>query len=293
LKDVDALFCVFSHATADHLTSRLSTFPYSQGECHKFMDILKQCRDYVTDGHSTCVIARLWSLVCHHRYVTHYGQEHARLSRTQAILHGTSENPYVSAVVSRLSFKASEAYLAQLNDLFVDRLLYVDQWRPFVSGCLHDWRRAGYMACSTLMLHLAFVFLPTHPIVVIASVFLFSASLVSSVLLVHRHENLENAPASQAIAYLEAIHSPKLQFHHVALVYSLPKTLYLWGLIAFFANCMVVVAKNLGLHFAGGLCVLVMFLIVVLQRITSTSEMTFSARAWLRSWYSKEDNCMV
>lgn len=41
---------------------------------------------------------------------------------------------------SRLSFGGSENYLARLDDLFVDDLVYIDQWRTFVSTCLEDWR---------------------------------------------------------------------------------------------------------------------------------------------------------
>ncbi|KAJ6597321.1 hypothetical protein B0H10DRAFT_2167688 [Mycena sp. CBHHK59/15] len=140
---LDALVCVFTHAICDQMTSRVSTFPYSKQECETFVSLLKDFRDHNSDGNMVCTVARLWSIVCRNRYLTHYGQEYSRLSRDQAVLYDPeTKHQWVSTVASRLSFKTSDRYLAQLDDVFVDHLVYIEQWKSMMTGCLRDWRGA-------------------------------------------------------------------------------------------------------------------------------------------------------
>jgi hypothetical protein len=79
----------------------------------------------------------------HNMYLTHYGQEHARLSRDQAILYDDQEKyNWVSTVISTISFTASDEFLERLNDVFVDRIVYANHWKTFMEDCLQHWRRA-------------------------------------------------------------------------------------------------------------------------------------------------------
>ncbi|KAJ6514554.1 hypothetical protein DFH09DRAFT_1196682 [Mycena vulgaris] len=66
---VDSLVCVFKHAICDHMTSRVSTFPYSKEECETFLSLLKNSRDHVADGNTTWVVA-----IGRNRHLTHYDQ---------------------------------------------------------------------------------------------------------------------------------------------------------------------------------------------------------------------------
>ncbi|KAG6906814.1 hypothetical protein DXG01_011998 [Tephrocybe rancida] len=68
----------------------------------------------------------------------------------------------------------------------------------------------------------------------------FRASFVASTLLVHCHELLDDATATDATAFLRRIRSPGAKFQWVAFVYALPKALFFWGVLAFVANCLVV-----------------------------------------------------
>ncbi|KAJ6541114.1 hypothetical protein B0H10DRAFT_1855449 [Mycena sp. CBHHK59/15] len=128
---LDSLVCVFTHAICGKLAFSKS-----------YLLVLS---DHVADGNISCIVARLWSLVCHNRYLTHYGQEYSRLSRDQAVLYDPeTRHQWVSTVASRLSFKTSDRYLAQLDDVFVDHLVYTEQWKAMVTSCLRDWRSASH-----------------------------------------------------------------------------------------------------------------------------------------------------
>ncbi|KAJ7741399.1 hypothetical protein DFH07DRAFT_56083 [Mycena maculata] len=269
---LDSLVCVFTHAICDQMTSRVSTFPYSKQECEAFVSLLKSSRDHVADGNITCTVARLWSLVCRNRYLTHYGQEHSRLSRDQAILYSPeTKHTWVSTVASRLSFKTSDRYLAQLDDVFVDHLVYTDQWKSLVTGCLRDWRGASNGAFLGLMLHIFLLALTSSPTLAVASALLFGASLLGATLLIHRYEPMEGTCATQAMEYLESIQSPTFKFQVVALMFALPHALRLWGVLVFSANCIFMLDKYCGTGFAVGITVAVFLAVLLFQWTTSES----------------------
>ncbi|SJK98591.1 uncharacterized protein ARMOST_01859 [Armillaria ostoyae] len=271
-KSYDDLICIFNHGLADHMTSGVSTFFYSQGECATFLKVLRSGKDHNEDGHQTCVAARLWSIVCNHRFSVYYGQEFSRLSRDQAVLFHPEEKVFLEPLVSFISLGNSASYSKRLDDLFVDRLVYVDQWQPFMSKCLQEWKDAVLFTSSTFILHVPLAFAPSFPTLTAASIALFTASLIASMLLIHRHRRLEKASATQASQYLESVYSSKNQFQLVALMYSLPTFLHFWGLGALVANCIIIVSRLFGLISAIVVSIVLLLALVTFEIITTEKE---------------------
>ncbi|KAJ7081734.1 hypothetical protein C8R44DRAFT_894962 [Mycena epipterygia] len=231
---------------------------------------------------------------------THYGQEHSRLSRDQSILFDPEQkHPGISILMGYLTFKTSDIYLTRLDDVFVDHIVYVDQWSQFMSDCLQDWRRSLFGALSGLLLHLPFLILNfPSPALLTASVAVFGSGLTSSILLGHKYEPMQGLSATDAMTYLDTvhspifkfqavafifslpkalcmtyldtIHSPVFKFQAVAFIFSLPKVLHLWGCVLFLANCLLVVAEYLGFAMAMGFTALSVSLI--LAHCYTTSE---------------------
>ncbi|KAG7448689.1 uncharacterized protein BT62DRAFT_721694 [Guyanagaster necrorhizus] len=270
----DDLIGIFSHGLADQMTSGVSTFFYSQQECATFLKVLKSGKDQNEDGYQTCVAARLWSIVCNHRFSVYYGQEFSRLSRDQAVLYHPEENVFLESLMSFISLGQSTSYSKGLDDIFVDRLVYVDQWRPFMSKCLSEWKDAVLFTSSTSMLHLPLVFVPGVPMLTAVSIALFTASVIASMLLIHRHRRLEKASANQAFQYLVSVYSLKNQFHLVALMYSLPTFLHLWGLGALVANCIVIVSRLFGFISGVVVSIILVFALVAFEIITTETELS-------------------
>jgi hypothetical protein len=81
-----------------------------------------------------------------HRFLVHYGQEKARLSRDQTIRFKLYEGDCkVDFVLSGLTFNASRYYLAKLNNVFVDRIAYTTVWSAFSNECLDEWKNIAYL----------------------------------------------------------------------------------------------------------------------------------------------------
>ncbi|KAJ6608132.1 hypothetical protein B0H10DRAFT_2303725 [Mycena sp. CBHHK59/15] len=274
MQTLDDILSVFSQGLCDQMTSRVSTFPYTAQDCKDFVEILQNSRGNLADGHTTWIIARLWSLVDNNKYLTHYGQENARLSRDQAILYDPDQKyRWISVIFSCLSFKISDMYRVRLDDVFVDHIVYTNQWEKLMSDCLQQWRGSTYG-----VLHLPFLMLGSPlPAVSTVSISLFGSSLMSSVFLAQRYEPMQRNTATQAMNYLESIQSPRFKFQFVALVFSLPKALHLWGFVVLLANYLLLAAQCLGFRTAIGLSALSLFIFLTLY--CTTSEVCLSS--WL------------
>jgi len=271
IQKLDDIISIFSHGLCDQMTSRVSTFVYTAQDCKVFVNILQGCRDNMNNGHTTWIIARLWSIIDQNKYLTFYGQEHSRLSRNQSILWDPEQkHPWISNITAYLTFKISSIHQARLDDVFVDHMVYADRWAQLVGDCLKQWRASASGALAGLVLHLPFLVLSSPwPPLLVASAALFSSALGSSILLDHRYEPMESLSATDAMNYLESIQSTVFKFQFTALAFSLPKALLLWGYLVLLANCLLLVAEYLGPGMAAGLGGLSLLVILALYGITS------------------------
>ncbi|KAJ7635401.1 hypothetical protein FB45DRAFT_484525 [Roridomyces roridus] len=267
---------IFSHGFCDQMTSRVSTFLYTAQQCKDFVAILKSCGDDMENGHTTWIIARLCSIVAHHRYITHYGQEHARLSRDQSILYDPEQkHRWISILFSHLTFKTSDKYIARLDDAFVDHLVYENHWEQLISDCVQQWRRAGGVAFGGLLLHIPFLALNFQSIALVAtSLTLCGMSLASSMLLTHKYEPMQRINATDAMNYLDTIQSPTFKFQFTALAFSLPQALHLWGFLILPINYLLLVPQYLSVGAAIALTSLSLLLMMILYCITSEAVHT-------------------
>ncbi|KAJ7136840.1 hypothetical protein C8R44DRAFT_767978, partial [Mycena epipterygia] len=284
IQTLDEIIAIFSHGLCDQMTSRVSTFLYTAQDCSAFVTILQGCRGNMANGHTTWIIARLWSVIDHNKYITHYGQEHSRLSRDQSILFDPEQkHPWISTLMGYLTFKTFDIYIARLDDVFVDHIVYVDQWSHFMNDCLQDWRR----------LHIPFLVLNSpSPALLTASVTVFGSGLASSILLGHKYEPMQGLSATDAMTYLDTVHSPIFKFQAVAFIFSLPKALHLWGFVLFLTNCLFLVAEYLGFGIAMGLTGLSGSLILAHYYTTSETFHTL-LRKFTGMFHSKVEDAAV
>jgi hypothetical protein len=93
--------------------------------------------------------ARIWSQVycfkfcafpAHWRFVYFHGQRHARLSRDQTVYDKPKrERSLLITCLSPLLFLAPEAYLREIERLWVDELINESDWKRFIAKLLEQW----------------------------------------------------------------------------------------------------------------------------------------------------------
>lgn len=79
----------------------------------------------------------------YHRFITHYGEEHARLDVSQSIAQDDLQVAGFSAVlydsISRTLFDMPNANSELLKGQFRDRVAYRKYWSPFIVTMWRDW----------------------------------------------------------------------------------------------------------------------------------------------------------
>jgi hypothetical protein len=97
-------------------------------------------------------IARLWREVCSNRHLTHYGEEHCRLDRTTPLYGGSmARHSRILGAISRVLFHIPEAMNGEMEKLFVDGLVWQNQWRTFVKRLLADWKQSVKWSFALLL----------------------------------------------------------------------------------------------------------------------------------------------
>ncbi|KAF9485031.1 hypothetical protein BDN70DRAFT_848640 [Pholiota conissans] len=247
-KCIDELILIFSHGLADNLTSTLSTFPYDAAATEKFLNLLRSSRDQIHEGYVVAIVARLWGLIMYNRYETHYGQDQARLSRDSSILvDEVDEIKWTKTAVSILTFRMSETYNNRLNSLFVDQFVFGNDWTSFMTHCMTSWQHSTVASAALLLFHAFCFFLPISPALAYSSATLSTLSILTSAVLINRHDELSAASAVPAHEFLSSIISPIFKFQGAAFIYSLPKVLFVYGLLAFVSQWIIILCQFLPL----------------------------------------------
>ncbi|KIM35667.1 hypothetical protein M413DRAFT_449623 [Hebeloma cylindrosporum] len=291
LNTIDDLIATLSHALLDNLTSTQSTFPFNSADCEKFRSLLISLRERINDGRTVCIVGRLWSMIMYARYETHYGEEQSRLSREISIIaKEDQEIQWSKPLISLLSLRAADQYLVHLEGLFIDEFVYGSAWDAFMASCMKGWQRSSLNSAALLLLHILCFFLPVSPLLAYVSGSLACLSLLTSVLLIHRHEELDMAGAAPAHAYLDEIRSKYFGMQGAAFAYALPKAFFLYSIIAFVSQWGLIVCQHICLPYAS-FCIGFMFLaLIAFQYTTSRIQLprpSFRVRLF-RS--SKEEN---
>ncbi|KAJ7147701.1 hypothetical protein C8R43DRAFT_1195561 [Mycena crocata] len=259
---LNELVSVLAHARVDRLTSLDSTFPYSVEKCGQFLEILNMSKgirttrpsctvlvnnifapDNFADGNTICLVAHIppdnresvekKPFIDLNRQLHLHGEEHCRLSRSQAIIHDpATKHAWVSVVAACLSFSFSTQYVSKLDSVYVDKLTYEEHWKALVEGCLRDWKDVSRGALMGLLLHIILVVVNLNTNLAVVSAGLLGSSILVARLLIYRYTLLQSISAGEIV---------------VALVFALPQALQLWGLLVFLVNCGIIFALYFGI----------------------------------------------
>jgi hypothetical protein len=177
------------------------------------------------------------------------------------------------------------SYFSKFEKLYVDELVYEDQWKSFMSECLADWKLSLSWAFPLLISTILLSITPAaSPVFAMLSFLACTASIVSALVLHTRHENLARSSASDASSYLQAVRSTKFDFQLVSLVFSLPKALFLWGLGLFTCHVIFLALRLISTTAAIGATVFILGLFISIRFITSTVE----SASWSRLAFSMD-----
>lgn len=246
---------IIRFAISDCMTSEVSAV------CAFSIDVLKNTLDLIKDvdvddhwiksAHDKCFIARMMNHFRHCQYLNYHGQQGARLSRDQTV-HGDSyeERSMMMKCLAPLLFNAPYEHIQSLHKLYVDSIVNQLDWRTFVQKLNAEMQDFNLLATVLLNVNVGFLAIQSvdngggHSLSQIASYVSVISSFGSMLLGVNfARQSYTQGPdmVDNAHAHLQSLVHPKHGLETLAIIYSLPYALLMWGMIffvlAFFTEC--------------------------------------------------------
>jgi hypothetical protein len=195
------------------------------------------------------VAQSLIHITASHRFSTHYGQEHCRLSRDQTILSAPKRRQHwMSSAMSRLLFGLPANCVDKFESLWVDDIVYVEQWRDFMTSCQEDRKLFVSWAFGSMIINLiTLAFFIGSRSLAFCSVFFAYGSIISGLALFIRQQHLTKATAAEAAIYIQDIKHEKYGFQFISILYSLPKAFLIWSLALYIPQGPMIAFQALGL----------------------------------------------
>ncbi|KAL4071433.1 hypothetical protein V8B97DRAFT_469435 [Scleroderma yunnanense] len=234
-----------AHALCDHLTSTLTSSPRNPEELKTLLSLLENMNSNPEDdeGHSASIFGRIMVIFYSNYYDNFHGEQCARLNFSQSV-HGWKYHPSKRMkICAPLFFFSPITSVRHLHTIFVDGIASKERWNVFVNQLTSHLQDTNLLA--TVLLNGNVGFLGIHSvdsgngvslrqIVSYLSLIASFASIMLGLVFV-RHSRTDSRNSVFAAAkFLGSLWDEKHGLETLAIIYSLPHTFLVWGMILFF-----------------------------------------------------------
>ncbi|KAI0642660.1 hypothetical protein C8Q79DRAFT_1013332 [Trametes meyenii] len=238
------LSAILTFASVDTITSMTSTVTYRADEVHRMLGLVKSAKAASKMDFSTVAVARLMSLLMRQRFLNLYGQTFARLQRDQSVYKAKEHNrtPLIR-LLSPLFWNAPQVHLRSLERIWIDGIITIVPWSTFIGKLHNEWQEFVLYATVLLNANVAFLAIPSvddgtttltaAQISSYLSIVTSVGSILLGLLLVRQHRVKSKDTADDAWRYLSSRKHPTLGLETLAIIYSLPYALLMWGMVTF------------------------------------------------------------
>ncbi|KAG2069582.1 hypothetical protein BDR04DRAFT_1101474 [Suillus decipiens] len=246
---------IIRFAISDCMTSEVSAVcAFSIDVLKNTLDLIKDVdveNDWIQSAHDKCLIARMMNHFRHCQYLNYHGQRGARLSRDQTV-HGDSyeKRSVMMKCLAPLLFNAPYEHIHSLHKLYVDSIVNQLDWRTFVQKLNAEMQAFNLLATVLLSVNVGFLTIQSvdngrgQSLSQVASYVSVISSFGSMLLGVNiARQSYTQGPdmVNNVQAHLQSLVHPTHGLETLAIVYSLPYALLMWGMIffvlAFFTEC--------------------------------------------------------
>ncbi|KAG1776360.1 hypothetical protein EV702DRAFT_1110101 [Suillus placidus] len=244
---VDEVKDMLIYAGCDHLTSRHSTAPFDVIETKDYISIIDSIKVHPADQrmqrcHAAIVIGRIMYAFSRNHFINSHGENCVRLAFEQTV------HPYTPSllivIIAPFLFLDPVALVRELHTIFVDNTPSSERWNVFnlnLNGQLQD---STLLATVLLNANVGFLAINSvdvggrSPIQVASYMSLVSSlgSMILGLLLASHNRTMgQLGTVLETEVFLSGLREKERRLERLAIIYSLPKTLLMWGMIFFFA----------------------------------------------------------
>ncbi|KZT69947.1 hypothetical protein DAEQUDRAFT_233105 [Daedalea quercina L-15889] len=174
-----------------------------------------------------------------------HGQREARLDRQKSMYPQPSQGPsFLLRCISPVFFNFPLQYLGELENIWVDRTVNYKPWRMFITNLQKDWENSITPATVLLTANVGLLAIQSidtghadrsmAQIASYISTFLSLGNIILCTVLARQHRLDAHMTAESAATYLDRRTRMRGGLEIVAVSFSLPSALFLWGMGAFY-----------------------------------------------------------
>ncbi|EJF57927.1 hypothetical protein DICSQDRAFT_157070 [Dichomitus squalens LYAD-421 SS1] len=231
-------------ASIDAITSMTTTVTYSKDEVHRMLGLVKSAKAVQGTDYATAAVGRLMGIWIHNRFLNFHGQTHARLGRDQSVYNNvkTRRTPLIR-ILAPFFWNAPEVHLRGLEKIWVDGIISIIPWGSFIGKLQNEWQEFVLYSTVLLNANVAFLAIPSvdsgngHVTAAQISSYLSVVTSVGSILLglllIRQHRVKSKETAEEANRFLSSRKHEMLGLETLAIIYSLPYALLMWGMLTF------------------------------------------------------------
>ncbi|KAG2067988.1 hypothetical protein BDR04DRAFT_1210028, partial [Suillus decipiens] len=239
---IDEVRYMLMHAICDHITSKRSSALGDVAELKDYISVVDQIKVYppADQQMQRCHAA---TVIGENQFINYHGENCVRLISDKTV-HGWTYTPsLLMVVVAPFLFLDPMTQVQELHRAFVDEVAISSRWNALSSKLKGRLQDSNLLATVLLNANVGFLAINSvdrggRSAIQIASymslVTSFGSIMLGNLMVWHERTCGDNT-ANEAADFLKRLHSRKHGLEKLAIIYSLPKALLMWGMIFFFA----------------------------------------------------------
>ncbi|KIM46851.1 hypothetical protein M413DRAFT_264366 [Hebeloma cylindrosporum] len=244
------------HFIGDTMTSAVATSPYTSEELQiilKTVNALEKNLPHHSVG-AVSLVSRFMYIFCpvsfspwydkdsflrlgHTRFYNFHGEPQARLERDQSVYgYPSNQRTCLIKIFSYLLFSMPDAHLRNLQKMQVDRVLYKYDWDRTMETMKDEWAKLTLVAtCSIFALGVnsSNSYRTAVQILDYLSIFSCLGTVILGLLLLRQNRESNRRNAQDVQQFLAKNTNTSFGLEPLAILYSLPYGLLMWGLLLF------------------------------------------------------------
>ncbi|KIJ66565.1 hypothetical protein HYDPIDRAFT_109616, partial [Hydnomerulius pinastri MD-312] len=228
------------HATAETITSETSLAPFDGEELSRMLELTKDLEDSVgrQHPHALCVLARFARMFARTKFFNFCGQIGARLDADQTVYYNHRQHKsFFLRCMSPFLFGAPDVHAQGLKTIWVDQLVNHISWKRFIDKLNSEWQEFTLYGTVVLNANVAFLAVPTinYPAEIASYVSMICSvgAIILGLLLVRQNRTKGRDSAEEAVSFMTRMTYSMFGTETLAVLYSLPFALLMWGMIFF------------------------------------------------------------
>ncbi|KAF7330609.1 hypothetical protein MSAN_02454700 [Mycena sanguinolenta] len=245
---------VLIHRIGDAMTSPTSTVAESVEDLLKMLTLVESMQENAQADFSgcACILSRFMWKFTSQMFYHFYGEPCARLDKTQSVYGHVPRHSLLIKIIAPILLNAPLTHLRMFEEVYADENVSHVQWRRLIERLDQEWQQLTLFATVLLNADIAFLAIPTvdngdhaprsvAQIAIYVSVVASLGSVVVGLFLSRLNRDQRDAEdyVDEAAEYLALHHTSYFGFESLAILYSLPFSLLIWGTFAFLLAFLV------------------------------------------------------